>query len=66
MGAVGGSEIMTANDAEAFAKCVVEVYGNKEHWEALARNGLRNVEQSFSLDVAEENLRKFLRLHGRG
>jgi glycosyltransferase involved in cell wall biosynthesis len=66
MQAKSGSEIMIADDAEAFAQCVVELYENKERWETLASNGLRNVEQSFSLDVAEASLREILRLHGRG
>jgi glycosyltransferase involved in cell wall biosynthesis len=59
-----GEDVLVADDAEAFAARVVELYRNEALWRRLSANSLRNVERFFSVQVAERNLQAILREHG--
>jgi glycosyltransferase involved in cell wall biosynthesis len=59
------SEILVAEDAHDFAEAVAELYENEGLWQEIARNSVASIERSYSVEVAEENVRKILRHHGR-
>lgn len=48
--------ILIANDAEAFADAVRELYGDEALWHTLAQNGARVVQEHFSRDAARNVL----------
>lgn len=53
-------DVLVADDAQAFAEAVIQLYGDEELWHRLAEHGLRNVERYFSLDAAREVVRRVL------
>jgi glycosyltransferase involved in cell wall biosynthesis len=55
-----GEDVLVADDAQAFADAVVRLYQDEALWNALARNGLANVERHFSLDAGREVVRRVL------
>ncbi|MFD0740001.1 glycosyltransferase [Lysobacter koreensis] len=55
-----GEDVLVGDDAEAFAAAVVRLYRDPELWQRLAGNGLRNIEQHFSLDAARAVVRRVL------
>ena len=59
------NEILVADDAQDFARAVAELYENQDLWSAVAQSSVASIERSYSMEVAEENLRKILRHHGR-
>jgi GT2 family glycosyltransferase/SAM-dependent methyltransferase len=57
-----GSELLVADDAESFARAVVRLYTDPVQWATLARNSIAAVDRRFSFRVAEDALRRILRL----
>lgn len=55
-----GADVLVGEDADAFADAVVRLYRDPVLWHQLAQNGLRNVEQHFSLDAARAVVRRVL------
>jgi len=53
-------DVLNADEPEAFAKAVVTLYRDKDLWEKLSGNGLKNVERWFSFDAARQNVEKAL------
>ena len=55
-----GVDVLVANEPQAFAAAVLQLYDDAALWETLARNGQANVEQHFSFDAARRALRRVL------
>jgi glycosyltransferase involved in cell wall biosynthesis len=55
-----GRSAMMADDAELFAKCIVDVYSDEELWNCLSNNGLKVLQENFSFDAAKRALRDAL------
>ncbi len=55
-----GEDVLVASEPQAFADAVVRLYNDPELWTRLSANGLRNVEEYFSLDTARRNLKAIL------
>jgi GT2 family glycosyltransferase/glycosyltransferase involved in cell wall biosynthesis len=53
-----GRDVLVADDAQGFADAVVALYRDEALWNTLARNGMRNVAEHFSLDAARETVRR--------
>ncbi|HEX7802863.1 MAG TPA: glycosyltransferase [Pseudoxanthomonas sp.] len=53
-----GTDVLVADEPQAFADAVVRLYTDEELWNRLSRNGLENVARHFSLDAARETVRK--------
>ncbi len=56
-----GRDIVIVDDAESFAKGVIEVYKDQELWEKLSRNGIKNIEKYFSHEAAKRSLTEVFR-----
>ncbi|NQZ96069.1 MAG: glycosyltransferase [Myxococcales bacterium] len=59
-----GSEILVAAEAEAFAEQVTSLYESELLWMDLSRNSIQSIERTFSVEVAEQNLKELLDFHG--
>lgn len=55
-----GEDVLVADSAQTFADAVLQLYGDEALWQRLATNGMRNVEQHFSLDAGREVVRRVL------
>ena len=53
-------DVLVADEPQAFAAAVLQLYDDAALWETLACNGLANVEQHFSFDAARHALRRVL------
>lgn len=53
-----GTDVLAADEPQAFADAVVRLYTDEDLWNRLSRNGLENVTRHFSLDAARETVRK--------
>jgi len=53
-------DVLIADEPASFADAVVAAYTDAVLWQTLARNGMRNVEQHFSLDAARDVVRRVL------
>ena len=53
-----GTEVLVADDADAFVEAVVRLYGDEALWNRLSAAGIANVERHFSTDVAARGLEK--------
>ena len=53
-----GRDVLVADDAPAFARCIVRLYQDPSLWERLAQAGLDNVRSHFSLDAARATVRR--------
>jgi GT2 family glycosyltransferase/2-polyprenyl-3-methyl-5-hydroxy-6-metoxy-1,4-benzoquinol methylase len=53
-------DICIAETDGAFADAVVQVYENKDLWQKLSDNGVKNIEKYFSFETAKENLKQIL------
>jgi GT2 family glycosyltransferase/glycosyltransferase involved in cell wall biosynthesis len=53
-----GRDVLVADTADAFADALVRLYRDEALWTTLARHGLDNVRQHFSLDAARETVRR--------
>ena len=60
MGLVDGSDTLLAEDPEAFADRVCELYRNKTLWTMLSQNGLAFVKREYSLPVSEKRISRIL------
>ena len=60
MNAKPGEAVMVGDDPEAFARAVIQVYGDEALWQKLSENGLRNVEKYFSFAAAKRALAELL------
>ena len=56
MGLRHGYEVMIADDPEAFAKAVIEVYRDAQLWQRLSDDGYVHIEKHFSPEVVEETI----------
>jgi len=55
-----GEDVLVADEAQAFADAVLQLYGDETLWQRLAASGLRNVERHFSLEAGREVVRRVL------
>lgn len=55
-----GLDVMVADETDAFATAVADLYEDRAQWETLARNGLDNVRRHFSVSAAAAVLRQTL------
>ncbi|HKP03524.1 MAG TPA: glycosyltransferase [Chthoniobacterales bacterium] len=55
-----GENVLVADTAADFAKEVVRLHRDAQLWERLSKNGIKNVEQYFSLAAARRNLAELL------
>ncbi|MBS0212631.1 MAG: glycosyltransferase [Proteobacteria bacterium] len=55
-----GHDVLVGTDAASFADAVLRLYDDRDLWEALARHGVENVEQHFSITAARKVLRNLL------
>ncbi|HEY0181021.1 MAG TPA: glycosyltransferase [Dokdonella sp.] len=62
MQAAPGTDVLVADDADAFAAAVVRLYRDAALWQRLSRNGLANVERHFSFASARGVLQRMLGL----
>jgi glycosyltransferase involved in cell wall biosynthesis len=53
-------DVLVADDPATFASCVVRLYEDEHLWNRLATNGLKNVEQHFSMTAARDVIRRVL------
>lgn len=53
-----GTDVLVADEAQAFADAIVRLYGDEDLWNRLSRNGLENVARHFSMDAARGVVRK--------
>ena len=49
-------DILLADDAEAFAQALIEVYESEELWNRLSENGIRKTHALYSADAARKKL----------
>jgi O-antigen biosynthesis protein len=57
-----GNDVLIADDAEAFARCIVEAYEDETLWHRLSDGGIDNVHRHFSLEAARKALVSALKL----
>jgi O-antigen biosynthesis protein len=55
-----GSDVLVADDADAFADAIIRLYHDEALWLRLSANGLANVERHFSFDAAKKALAQIL------
>ena len=55
-----GEDVLMAGSADDFADKVVSLYQDKLLWQVLSKNGLKNVKQYFSQNVAATVLKRIL------
>jgi glycosyltransferase involved in cell wall biosynthesis len=60
---VAGENVLVAETAAEFAAALVRLYRDPELWEKLSANGLANIRQHFSPDVARSTLLRLLSFH---
>ncbi|MBK7002147.1 MAG: glycosyltransferase [Rhodoferax sp.] len=60
MSLTDGLDVMVGDDAQSFAHAVIDLYTNKEVWNVLSANSMRNIEQHFSRRVARQTLQTIL------
>ena len=51
-----GHDVMMADDAEAFAHAVTELYQSQTLWQQLSKGGMQNVEKWFSFQAAKNTI----------
>lgn len=57
---VEGDDILLGADATTFAAAMVRLYRDRDLWETLVRNGLRNIDTHFSRQTARATLERLL------
>lgn len=57
-----GEQVLVADDAEAFADAIIQVYDDEAMWLRLSHGGLHNVQSQFSFDAAKVAVRRILGL----
>ena len=55
-----GEDVLVASEPQEFADAVVRLYQDEELWNRLSENGVKNVENYFSLDTARKNIKSVL------
>jgi GT2 family glycosyltransferase len=58
MGLIHKNNAMIADDAETFAQAVVELHTNANLWGDLVQAGFKNIQELFSMELAEKALRE--------
>lgn len=53
-----GHDVLVADDPVDFAEAVVRLYQDEALWNLLARNGLANIAEHFTLDAARDTVRR--------
>lgn len=56
-----GVDTLVADDTLAFAEAVIRLYTDAELWNKLSLAGLENIRRYFSVEAAQEQLRKILK-----
>jgi GT2 family glycosyltransferase/glycosyltransferase involved in cell wall biosynthesis len=64
MDAKWDSEILVAETAEGFAAHVISLYRDEAIWREIATQSIRNIERTFSMEVAEQKLREIENFYG--
>jgi len=59
MGIVDGKEGLVADDPQAFAAAVVELYQSESLWNRISHNGLRKTQKLYSMEAARQ---QFIRI----
>jgi O-antigen biosynthesis protein len=57
-------DTMIADDPAAFADAVVRLYGSRELWERLSKNGKANVRKHFSVEASSDRIDELLEWAG--
>ncbi|GAB4200514.1 MAG: hypothetical protein Tsb002_36660 [Wenzhouxiangellaceae bacterium] len=60
MGLEDGSDVLVADDAQAFAEAVIRLYQDEALWQRLSQAGMENIRRHFSREAALERLRAIL------
>jgi GT2 family glycosyltransferase len=60
---VAGENVLVAETAAEFATALVNVYRDAALWNKLSTNGVANIQQHFSPDVARTTLQQLLSVH---
>jgi GT2 family glycosyltransferase/glycosyltransferase involved in cell wall biosynthesis len=55
------TDVMMADEAEAFANAVVELYEDQQLWEQISAAGLENVQRWFSFEAAKKQVANLLK-----
>jgi len=53
-----GEDVLIADDPEAYAAAIVRLHEDEALWTRLSENGLRNVAEHFSLQAADDTVRR--------
>lgn len=56
MGLVDREDVLVADEPEAFAQAMIELYESEELWRRLSENGLRKTRELYSVDAARKRL----------
>jgi SAM-dependent methyltransferase len=64
MDAKWGSEILVAETAQGLADHVISVYQQEDVWQEIASESIRNIERTFSMEVAEQKVKEILDFYG--
>ena len=62
MGLVNRQDVLIANSAEEFADMILELYRDAALWEKLSVNGVRFIEQTYSISAATDKIRRIFNL----
>jgi len=61
-----GEDVLVADEAQAFAEAIVQVYRDEALWQRLSGGGRDNIRTHFSRDVARSAITRLIaRVHGR-
>jgi GT2 family glycosyltransferase/glycosyltransferase involved in cell wall biosynthesis len=52
--------VLVADQAEAFAKHIIQLHRDRERWARLSKNGLQTIQKYFSFEAAKVNLQQLL------
>ncbi|MEY2562646.1 MAG: hypothetical protein QOH88_839 [Verrucomicrobiota bacterium] len=55
-----GENVLVADQAEAFAKQIIQLHRDPERWARLSENGLKTIQKYFSFEAAKANLQQLL------
>jgi GT2 family glycosyltransferase/glycosyltransferase involved in cell wall biosynthesis len=53
-------DVLVANDPEAFASALIELYQSEELWQRISTNSLRKTKESYSVEAARTQLRRLI------
>jgi GT2 family glycosyltransferase len=56
MGLIDRDDVLVADEPEAFARALIELYQSEELWNRLSENGIKKTRAFYSVDAAREKL----------